>query len=43
MYGAFFTAGSLAREGARGGMRGIGNKVSSDKEFLEVGRMAEGD
>ena len=24
-------------------MRGMGNKVSSDKELMEVGRVAEGD
>ena len=43
VYGAGFTVGCLARKGARGGMRGTGNKVSCDKEFTEVGRMAEGD
>ena len=43
MYGAGFTAGSLAGNGARGGMRGMGNKVSFDKELIEVGRMVEGD
>ena len=43
MYGAGFTAGSLAGKGARDGMRGTGNKVSFDKELMEVGRMAEGD
>ena len=40
---AYFTAGSLARKEARGGTRGTGTKVSSDKELTEVGRMAEGD
>ena len=39
MYGTSFTAGSLARKGARSGMRGMGNKVSPD-ELTEVGRMA---
>ena len=39
VYGAGFRAGSLARKGARGRMR---NKVSSDKELMEVGRMTEG-
>ena len=29
VYGAGFTAGSLAGKGARGGTRGTGNKVSS--------------
>ena len=43
VYGAGFTVGSLARKGARGGMRVTGNKVSSDKELMEVGRMAVGD
>jgi hypothetical protein len=43
VYWAGFTAGSLARKGARGGMRGTGNKVGSDKELMEVGRMVEGD
>ena len=33
-YGAGFTAGSLAGKGARGGTRGTGNKVSSDKELM---------
>ena len=42
VYGTGFTAGSLARKGARGGKRGTGNKVSSDKELMEVGRMVEG-
>ena len=41
--GARFTAGSLAGKGARGGTRRTGNRVSSDKELMEVGRMAEGD
>ena len=43
VYGAGFTAGSLAGKGDRGGTRGTGNKVSFDKELLEVRRMAEGD
>ena len=43
VYGADFTAESLAGKEARGGTRGTGNKVSSDKELIEVGRMAEGD
>ena len=43
VYGAGFTAGSQARKGARSGTRVMGNKVSSDKELMEVGRMAEGD
>ena len=42
LYGAGFTMGSLARVGARDGMRGVGIKVSSDKELTVVGRMAEG-
>ena len=37
---ASFTVGSLTRVGARGG---TGNKVSFDKELMEVRRMAEGD
>ena len=41
VYGAGFTAGSLARKRARGKMRETGNKVSSDKELTDVGRMAE--
>ena len=43
MYGTGFTARSLARVGARGGTRGQGTKVSSDKELAEVKRKAEGD
>ena len=43
VYGAGFTVGSLAGKGTRGGMRWTGNKVSFDKELMEVGRMAEGD
>ena len=31
------------KEGARGGTREMGNKVSSDKELTEVGRMVESD
>jgi hypothetical protein len=42
-YGTGFTVVSLARKGARGGTRGTGNKVSSDKELTEVGRMTVGD
>ena len=38
VYRAGFTAGSLARKGARSGTREKENKVSSDK----VGRMVEG-
>ena len=37
MYGAGFTAGSLAGKGPRGGM---GDKVSIGKELMEVGRVA---
>jgi hypothetical protein len=37
VYGAGFTAGSLARKG----VRGPGFKVSSGKELTEVGRMTE--
>ena len=40
MYGAGFTAGSLAGKGAR---VGTGDKVRIDKELMEVGRVAEGD
>ena len=40
VYGEGFTAGSLAGKRTRGGTRGTGNKVSSDKELMEVGRMA---
>ena len=43
VYGADFTAGSLAGKGTRGGTWGTGNKVSFDKELMEVRRMAEGD
>ena len=43
VYGAGFIAGSLTGKGARVGNKGTGKKVSSDKELLEVGRMAEGD
>ena len=43
VYGAGFTAGSLARKGARGGMKGMGNKISSDKELMGVQGMAVGD
>jgi hypothetical protein len=34
VYGAGFTAGSLARLEARGGTRGLGIKVSSGKELM---------
>ena len=43
VYRTGFTVGSLVGKGARGGTRGMGNKVSFDKELMEVGRMAEGD
>ena len=43
VYGTGFTVRSLAEKGAWGGMRGMGNNVSSDKELKEVGRMAESD
>ena len=33
----------LARNGARGGTRSTEYKVNSDKEVMEIGRMAEGD
>ena len=36
VYGAGFTAGSLAGKGARGGKWGMGNKISFDKELMEV-------
>ena len=39
VYGGGFTAGSLSGKGARGGTRGAENKVSSDKELVEVGRI----
>ena len=42
-YGAHFIAGSLAGKGARGGTRGMENKVSFAKELMGVRRMAEGD
>ena len=42
MYGTGFTAGSLPGKGARDGMRGTGNKVSFEKELMEVGRMGAG-
>jgi hypothetical protein len=41
VYGAGFTLGSVARKGAKDEMRATGNKVSSDKELMMVGRMAE--
>ena len=37
VYGTCYTAGSLAGKGARGRTRGMGNKVGSDKELMEVG------
>ena len=43
VYGVGFTAGCRAGKGARGGTRGMGNKVSLDKELMEVGRVTEGD
>ena len=43
VYGAGLTPGSLARKGVRNGTRGMGNKVSSDKELTEFGRLVEGD
>ena len=43
MYGAGFTMGFWQGKESGAGIRGMGNKVSSDKELMEVGRMAEGD
>ena len=43
MYGAGITAESLVGKGARGKTRGAGNKVSFDRELMEVCRMAESD
>ena len=43
VYRACFKAGSLARKGAKGGTRRTEDKVSSDKELMEFGWMAEGD
>ena len=43
MYEAGYTVGSPAGKRARGGTRVTGDKVSIDKELMEVGRMAEGD
>ena len=40
VYGAGFTAGSMAGKSSRGG---TGDKVSIDKELMEVGMVAEGD
>ena len=40
VYGAGFTAGSLAGKSVSGGTK---NKVSINKELMEAGRMAEGD
>ena len=37
VYGAGFTAGSLARKGDKDGARGTGSKVSSEKELMEIG------
>ena len=41
VHGTGFTAGSLARVGTRGGTRGPGIKVISEKELTEVGRMKQ--
>jgi hypothetical protein len=43
VYRTGFTAGSLTRVGARNGMWELGIEVGFDKEFTEVGRMAEHD
>ena len=43
VYRMGFIVGSLTRKGARDRMRGTGNKVISDKELIEIGRMAEGE
>ena len=43
VYGTGFTAGSLARKGARYEMREKKNKISSDKELIEIGRKVEDD
>ena len=43
MYGTGFTAESLARVGARAGTSRSVIEIGSDKELMEVGRMAEGD
>ena len=43
VYGAGFTTGSLAGKGARSVTRGMGDKVSSDKELTEAERMVEDD
>ena len=43
MYETGFTAGSLARVGARNGTFRPGIKVGSDKEMSEVGKIAECD
>ena len=43
MYGVGFTARSLPGKEAKGGTRETGDKVSIDKELMEVGRVAEGD
>ena len=43
VYGTGFTVGSLARIGARDGSWRPGIKVGSDKQLMEIGRMAEGD
>ena len=41
--GLVLQRGSQPGKGARGGMRGMGNKVSFDKELMWVRRMVEGD
>ena len=43
MYGIGFTARSLARVVAKDGMSRLVIRVGSNKELMEVGRMAEGD
>jgi hypothetical protein len=42
-YGAGFTVGPMARKESRSGLRRTGDKVTSDKQLTEFGRMAEGD
>jgi hypothetical protein len=42
VYGAGFTAGSLARKGARDGTRGSGNKVSFDGGWEDDGTRPRG-
>ena len=41
MYGTGFTMGCLARVGASDGMWVPGIEVGSDKELMDVGRMAK--